>query len=768
MPKPRSNKQLIEPATNWFEQKGWTPFSFQKKAWVQYLKGYSGIVNAPTGSGKTYSLLIAALLEEIHNPQKSNSGLRLIWITPIRALAKEIYLAASRAIEGMGLDWEVGIRTGDTSTADRKKQKKSPPQILITTPESIHILFVSKGYPKYFSNLRSIIVDEWHELIGSKRGVQMELALSRLQAINPDLKIWGISATIGNMEESQRVLLDGFIPSEKQVVIKSHIKKKIVIKSVLPDEIERFPWAGHLGLTMLEKVVPIIKQSKSTLIFTNTRGQCEIWYQRLLLIEPELAGIMAMHHGSISREIRDWVEDSLHTGKLKAVVCTSSLDLGVDFRPVETIIQIGSPKGVARMMQRAGRSGHQPGATSRIFFVPTHSLELLEAAAFRQAVKEQKIESRIPFVRSFDVLVQYLLTLSIGEGFQESEIFDEITRTHCFQSVSTEEWLWVLNFITTGGKLEAYDEYKKVTVLEDGTFLMTNKHLARRHRLSIGTIVGDQNLVIKYVSGKRIGTIEESFISALNPGDTFWFAGRALELVRVKGIEAHVRKTKNKKGKVPSWMGGRMSMSSEASEMIRQKIFESTQPGRKDIELKVLEPLFRLQEERSLIPGPDELLMEYFKSSEGYHLLVYPFEGRFVHEGLGALFAYRISKIKPISFTIAMNDYGFELLSDVEIPVKEAIEEGLLSTDGLSDDIQRSINEIEMAKRKFRNISSIGGLIFQGFPGKYQKEKHLRNSSSLIFSVFHDYDPTNLLYLQAYEEVRNFQLEEARMRIALE
>jgi len=763
-----NTKVNIKPGKDWFSSLGWKVFPFQLRAWKAYQSGKSGIINAPTGSGKTYSLLIPALLEGLSKETSMKDGLQVVWITPIRALAKEIFISAQRAIEGLGLDWKVGMRTGDTKTSERTRQKKNPPQILITTPESLHLLIASKSYPSFFASLKTIIVDEWHELLGSKRGVQMELANSRLKSLNPNLKIWGISATIGNMEEGLDVLMGDFVPKTEQVIIRSKIKKKIKLITILPDEIEKFPWAGHLGLTLLQKLVPIIQSSKSTLIFTNTRAQCEIWYQKLLEVDPDLAGVMAMHHGSISKNLRTWVEDALHDERLKAVVCTSSLDLGVDFRPVETIVQIGSPKGVARLMQRAGRSGHQPGALSKIYFLPTHSLELIEAAALRQAIKDGKIESRVPYIRSFDVLVQYLLTLAVGEGFQESDIFSEITRTFSYRSIDQSEWLWALNFITTGGSLDAYDEYKKVTVADDGTFRMTNRGMSMRHRLSIGTIVSDNNLLVKYVSGKRIGTIEEWFIAQMKPGDNFWFAGRSLELVRIKGVEVHVRKSKKKKGKVPSWMGGRLPMSSEVSSMLRQKLYEGITGVGKEVELKTIAPLLELQKDRSAVPASDELLVEYFKSKEGFHLLFYPFEGRNVHEGMGALFAYRISQIQPISFSIAMNDYGFELLSDSEIPLVKAIDEGLFSSKSLGLDIQRSINEVEMSKRKFRDIASISGLIFQGYPGKYQKEKHLQSSSGLIFDVYHDYDEKNLLYLQAYEEVRSFQLQEVRMREALD
>ncbi|MEM7109600.1 MAG: ligase-associated DNA damage response DEXH box helicase [Bacteroidota bacterium] len=758
----------LQKGISWFESRGWKPFSFQTNTWKAYLDGKHGLVNAPTGSGKTYSLVVPILINALNNPKRSGR-VRAIWISPIRALAKEIALSAERAIQGLGLSWEVGIRTGDTSSKDRAKMKTSPPEFMVTTPESLHIMLTQKGYPTYFKELEAVVCDEWHELIGSKRGVQVELAMSRLKSICPDLRVWGISATIGNMEDALDALLGSSKQPERYEVIKADIKKTIEVESILPEEVEDLPWAGHLGIKLIDKVVPIIKSSNSTLIFTNTRSFAEIWYQKLLDRAPELAGVIAMHHGSISRELRDWVEDALHNEQLKAVVCTSSLDLGVDFRPVETIIQVGSPKGVARFMQRAGRSGHQPGALSKIYFAPTHSLELIESSALRKAIEEGIVEDRIPYIRSFDVLMQYLMTLAVSEGFTPDEIFKEVRGTFAYNSISKEEWSWLINFMVTGGSaLSAYDEYQKA-VMEEGILKVTNRRIAMRHRLSIGTIVSDTSLKVKYASGKYLGTIEEYFISRLNLGDVFWFAGRNLELIRIKDMEAQVRNSKKRAKAVPSWQGGRMALSSQLSTVLRHKLDQiSVGQYADDVELSFLEPLMELQEKRSCLPSKDEFLIEYFTSREGYHVVVYPFEGRQVHEGMAALLALRISRIEPITFSIAMNDYGFELLSDKEIPIYEALETDVFSIENLWQDIQAGINSVEMARRRFRDIASISGLVFKGYPGQQIKDRHLQSSSQLFFDVFHDHDSENLLLTQAYEEVMEFQLEEARIRTALE
>ncbi len=762
----------IEEARNFFAGKGWKPFSFQEQAWRAYHQGRSGLVNAPTGSGKTYSLCLP-LLSEYKNfirEKKKHRGIFAVWITPIRALTHEIKESAEEAALALGLEGKIRIRTGDTPQNERRKLFTGSTVLLITTPESLHLLLASKEYPQLFRHLSLIVADEWHELMGSKRAVQMELAISRLVNVSQNLKVWGISATIGNMDEAQKVLLGQHKALNSNAkLIKANIRKKIVVKPVIPGEIEVLPWAGHLGIRMLENVVELIHKSRSTLIFTNTRSQTEIWYQRILEKDPELAGQIAVHHGSLSTDTRAWVEQAIHDEKLKAVVCTSSLDLGVDFRPVETIIQIGSAKGVSRFIQRAGRSGHSPGETSTIYFVPTHSLELVESAAFREAVNSRFVEDRQPHVLSMDVLAQYLITLAVSTGFQEEMIYKEISKTYSYSELTPGEWKWILNFITRGGSsLENYDDYRKV-IVEDDTYRVKDRRTAIRHRLSIGTIVGDTLMKIKYLKGSYIGTIEEWFISKLSPGDIFWFSGKSLELVRIKDMIVQVRRSKETKGKVPAWMGGRMPLSTNMSEMIRKKLSEvssETYQPRKDRELKALRPLFDLQRELSVLPSEKQLLVEYYKTREGYHLLMFPFEGRYVHEGMASIIAYRMSKSDPSSYSIAMNDYGFELLSNREFDMEKLKDPAIFSAPGITSDINASVNFTEMARRRFRDIAVISGLVFRGYPGDRKLERHLQASSQLLYEVFRDYDPENLLLRQAYGEVLDFQLEEMRMRKA--
>lgn len=741
-------------------EKSISPFKFQIDTWKKFGNGYSGMVVAPTGFGKTYSVFLALISDFLNHPEKYKKGLKMIWITPLRSLSKDIAKAMQEAIDEIGLDWLVGVRNGDTDPKVRQKQVKNMPEILVATPESLHLLLGQKDHQRFFQNLQSIVIDEWHELLGSKRGVIVELGISQLRKYVPKLKIWGITATIGNLDEAMEVLIPYDIKKTK-ITAKQH--KKIDIISVFPDEVEILPWAGHLGHKLADKVVPIILGSKSTIVFTNTRSQSEMWYQLLLDAYPDFAGQIAIHHSSIDAHLRIWIEENLSSGKLKAVVSTSSLDLGIDFKPVDTVIQIGSAKGVARFLQRAGRSGHSPFETSKIYCVPTHSLELIEVSALKEAVKQNVIEPREPQVLCFDVLVQFLMTLAIGDGFFPEETYERIKQVYTFQEIRDEEWKEIIDFLTIGGSaLKNYEEYHKVVVMEDGLHKVILRKIAMLHRMNMGAIVSDAMLKVKFISGGYIGMVEEYFISRLKKEEKFILAGRVLEVAMVKDMTVFVRASKGK-AMAPSYLGGRLPLSSNLGRFLREKLSGALNPKATEKELKFLHPLLIDQEERSHIPKEDEFLVEMIKNREGYHLFMYPFEGRLVHEVMAALIAYRISKLAPISFSMAMNDYGFELFSDKEIPVNEEGLEKILTRDNLMTDVISSINSAEMARRKFRDIAVISGMVVQNFPGQQRSNKALQSSAGLIFKVLEDHNPNHFLVRQAYTEVFNMQLQEQRL-----
>jgi ATP-dependent Lhr-like helicase len=687
----------------------------------------------------------------------------VLWITPLRALAGDTANALRQPVDQMGLPWTIETRTGDTTPGARARQSRKLPSALVTTPESLSLLLSGSDASEKFADLRLVVVDEWHELMGTKRGVQTELGLSRLRGICPGLRTWGLSATIGNLDDARRSLL-GRSPDTPSRIVRGEEPKVTVVDSLIPPVIERFPWAGHLGTQMVSQVVSAIEEGETSIVFTNTRSQTEIWYQAILAQRPEWAGTIALHHGSLERKTRDWVEEGLRTARLRCVVATSSLDLGVDFSPVDRVLQVGSPKGIARLLQRAGRSGHRPGAPSRVTCVPTHSLELIEVAAARDGMEAGAIESRYPVARPLDVLAQHVVTIAVGEGFDPDELLAEVRSTDSYGDLPDDEWEWVLSFVSDGGTaLKGYPEYSKVVRDDRGRWMVADRTIARRHRMSIGTIVSDANIVVQYLRGRRLGSVEESFIARLTQGDRFVFAGTPLEFVRVRDMVAWVRRAPNGSGVIPRWMGSRLPLSGELAAALRVRLGEAAAGEFRGPEMKAIKPILDVQARWSRIPAPDELLIERVKTREGHHIFFFPFEGRLVHEGLAALFAWRISRISPITFSMSSNDYGFELLSPDEAPLDEALAAGLLDPENLVDDIPASLNATEMARRQFREIARVAGLVFPGFPRSGKSARQLQASSGLFFDVFQRHDAGNMLLTQAHREVLERQLERTRL-----
>lgn len=750
---------------DWFAARGWARFPFQQAVAEAMRAGESGLLHASTGSGKTYAVWFGALLRAADPSARSAPALRVIWLTPMRALAADTARALAAPLDELGLPWTVGVRTGDTSSTERARQAKRWPSALVTTPESLSLMLTREDARDTLSGVAVVVVDEWHELLGGKRGVQTQLALARLRRWSPGVVVWGLSATLGNLDEAKDVLLG---PGRPGRVVHGQVPKALAIDTLIPAEIERFPWAGHLGVRLRDAVVREIDAASTTLLFTNTRSQAELWYQTLLDARPDWAGSIALHHGSLDRELRDWVELGLKEGRLKACVCTSSLDLGVDFLPVERVLQLGSPKGVARLTQRAGRSGHAPGRVSRVTCVPTHAFELVEAAAARRAIAAGRIEARRPPRRPLDVLVQHLVTVALGGGFDEASLLGEVRSTHAYHDLSEGEWRWAIDFVTRGGaSLGAYPEYHRVAPDEAGVHRVTDAGIARRHRMSVGTIMSDAAMEVRWLTGGRLGHVEESFIGLLDRGDCFHFAGRLLELVRVHEMTAFVRRGTPGRAAVPRWNGGKMPLSSELADAVVELIEAARESRFDEPEVAALRPLFDLQRRWSRIPGRDECLVELVDTREGHHCFCFPFAGRPVHTGLANLFAWRIGRHQPATFSMCVNDYGFELLSSSPVDWQAALERGLFSAGNLEADILASLNAGQLARSRFREIARIAGLVFQGYPGQPRSTRQLQASSELFFDVFHRYDPDNLLLSQARREVLEQELELTRLERTL-
>ena len=808
------------PAARWLQGQGWQPFAFQRQVWQAMAEGRSGLLHATTGAGKTYAVWLGALQhlapsptvraepveagarmvagpakgsrrtgKETHPFVPTNESTRthratappltVLWITPMRALAADSLRALQAPLPALAPHWTSGLRTGDTASGERAAQDRRLPTVLVTTPESVSLLLARADAHTRLASVQLVVVDEWHELVGNKRGVQVQLALARLSGWNPALQVWGMSATLGNLKEALATLVPARPPRAPRrpapLLVQGRIDKTLQVQVLLPERVERFAWAGHMGLSLLPQVVQSIEASASTLVFTNTRSQAERWYQALLEARPDWAGVLALHHGSLSGEVRGWVEAGLKHGALKAVVCTSSLDLGVDFLPVEQVLQIGSAKGVARLVQRAGRSGHAPGRTSSITLVPTHSLELVEAAAARQALAEGRIEDRHTPRAPLDVLVQHLVTIALGGGFVPDALLAEVRRAPAYARLSDNDWQWALQFVRQGGaSLANYPDFHRVVPDEDGVWRMPDARLARRHRSNIGTIVSDASMQVQFVSGGRLGSVEESFIARLKPGDVFMFAGRLLELVRTQQMTAYVRTAPKDSAALPRWNGGRMPLSNTLADAMLRQLEQAERGVFASPEMRCAQPLLALQDAWSALPTPGRLVAEVLHTREGWHLYLYPLAGRLVHLGLAGLLAWRASQQVANTFSIAVNDYGLELLSakPVDWPalLPHLIGDATHSTvgSGLEDEVLASLNATEMARRRFREIARIAGLIFQSHPGEQRSSRQLQASSSLYYDVFAQYDPDNLLLAQARAELLVQELDMERLARTLQ
>ncbi|MFT3778062.1 MAG: ligase-associated DNA damage response DEXH box helicase [Ottowia sp.] len=786
-------------ATAWLAARGWRPFAFQRQVWRAIAEGRSGLLHATTGAGKTLAVWLG-ILERFSAPapvdiaqtaikkEAKAPPLTILWLTPMRALAADTLRALQAPLPDLAPQWSSGLRTGDTPSGERAAQARRLPTLLVTTPESLSLLIARADARELLGSVRLVVVDEWHELMGNKRGVQVQLALARLSGWRPELMVWGMSATLGNLDEALRTLLpapDAAAPPPAPALAQGEVAKQVLIDTLLPERVERFAWAGHMGLQMLPRVAEAIEGSGSTLVFTNTRSQAERWYQALIAARPHLAGAIALHHGSLDKGVRDWVEHGLKHGRLKAVVATSSLDLGVDFLPVERVLQIGSCKGVARLLQRAGRSGHAPGRPARITLVPTHSLELVEAAAARAAVRAGQVEQRHTPRAPLDVLVQHLVTVALGSGFRPEALYAEVRRTAAYAGLSPEAWQWCLDFVRRGGpSLAAYPDFHRVVPDgegdDEGVWRVPDARLARRHRSNIGTIVSDAAVTVQFVGGGRLGTVEESFIARLKPGDAFLFAGRLLALVRVHEMTAQVRLAPARRAALPRWGGGRMPLSSTLAEALVRELAAAARGELGSPEMRHAAPLLALQQRWSALPTPGTLLAETLKSREGWHLFLYPFAGRQVHIGLAGLLAWRAARQAQGTFSMAVNDYGLELLSArpidwaallpalIALPTEAPADAAAGRRPRLLAEVLDSLNAGELARRRFREIARIAGLIFQSHPGERRSARQLQASATLYYEVFQKHDPGNQLLAQARQELLDQELDIDRLAATLQ
>ncbi|MCX5689121.1 MAG: ligase-associated DNA damage response DEXH box helicase [Planctomycetota bacterium] len=747
---------------SWFGDRGWTPFAFQRSVWDAHQRGQSGLIQVPTGAGKTYAAFMGALAQTIDGERisPSVSGLQILYVTPLRAVSRDIELALREPTAALAPHLLVESRTGDTATSIRARQKNRLPHVLITTPESLSLLLTRDDCQAQFASLRCIILDEWHELLGTKRGTQTELALSRVRGMVPRAQTWALSATLSNPQEAALAACGGGSP----ILIHAEIKRQIVVDSVIPADMRRLPLAGHLGLAMLPDLLDSLDPAQSTLVFTNTRSQAERWYHAILAARPQWTSLMALHHGSIDRAEREAVESGLKSGSLRIVVATSSLDLGVDFAPVERVVQIGSPKGIGRLIQRAGRSGHRPGAACRVTCVPTHGLELLEIDAARREIAAGNVEPRTPSSKPLDVLAQHLVTRAMGGGFSAADLYEEVRGAWSYRNLTQEEFDWALALVERGGDtLAAYPSYHRIRPV-DGTYQVTDDRIARMHRLNIGTIVSDSTIELRYLSGRSLGRIEEHFVGHLRIGEKFVFAGKVVSFAMMKDMTAYVKPARGKTSHTPIWSGTKLPISENLGAAVRDSLARAANPATADsAELRAASGIAWVQSQSSRIPAAHELLIETCQSREGSHAFIFPFDGRLVHGGLAAVLALRLSRLQKATFSIAVNDYGFELLSPVPAAFNELITPELFDPTGLADDAAASMNHSALARLQFREIARISGLITQTYPGMQKSARQTQASAGLLFDVLTEFDPQNMLLVQARREVLDRHFEHSRL-----
>lgn len=749
--------------TAWFASRGWAPLPFQKAMWRHYLAGGSGLLHTPTGSGKTLAMFGGPLLQALNDPPpRTTRGraktpvpvLQVLWITPLRALAADTARALREPLDALGLDWQVGLRTGDASARDKRLAREGRLDVLVTTPESLALLLSYPDTMARLQHLRCVVVDEWHELLGNKRGVLLQLNLRRLRDALPALQAWGLSATLGNLDEAREVLLPD-VPDAPLVA--GARPRPVSVETLLPAQGERFPWAGHLGLSQLQRVLEKLLTVRTSLLFTNTRAHAELWHQALSAVWPEDPATLALHHGSLDPALRRAAEEGLREGRLRCVVATSSLDLGVDFPNVDQVLQIGSPKGIARLLQRAGRARHRPGESGHIVCVPSHALELIEYAAARRALAHGHIEARRPLRLSLDVLAQHAVSCALGGGFDPDALFEQVRRTHAFAGLDRAHWEGVLEFIVQGGRaLSQYPDFHKVVRDDDGLYRVHDRRVALRHRLSIGTITSDGSVMVQFLRGGRLGAVEEQFLSRLRPGDRFQFAGRLLELVRLENLTAYVRVARGGDGVVPRWQGGRLPLSDALGHEMETVLAHPPESP----EMRWLAPLLALQMRLSALPGPELLLVEHVRRREGQFVFVYPFAGRQVNEGLAALMAMRWTRLQSNTFGYAANDYGFVLAPARAIEIDAARVRALLEPQGLLADLRESLNLGELARRQFRDIARVSGMLVPALPGRTPRSlRQLQASSGLLYDVLRQHDPDHILLTLAEHEVLHDQLD---------
>ncbi|MDF1748922.1 MAG: ligase-associated DNA damage response DEXH box helicase [Alphaproteobacteria bacterium] len=721
--------------TDWFQQKGWHPHRHQLDMLAADRQGAHTLLIAPTGGGKTLAGFLPSLIDLATN---QTDGLHTLYISPLKALAVDIQRNLMTPVEEMGLDIRIETRTGDTPANRRQRQKENPPQILLTTPESLGLLISQPESFALFKCLHRVILDEVHAIAGTKRGDQLALCLARLSKIAPDLRRIGLSATVA-WPDDLRAYISPTAQPDRVVTVTGMGAKRADVR--LLETAVRLPWSGHYGLHAIPEIYQEIKKTGTAIIFVNTRAQAELVFQELWRANEDALPI-ALHHGSLARDQRRKVEAAMADGSLRAVVATSSLDLGIDWAAVDLVVQVGPPKGVSRMIQRIGRAGHRLDVPSRALLVPCNRFEVLECRCVIDGVAEGTLDGDPPREGGLDVLCQHIMSLACAAPFRADDIFAEIRQAAPYRDLTRDAFNAALRFVEDGGyALKSYDRWKRLFLTSAGTYEVANPKLAHRHRMNIGTIVEAVTLKVRLRGGGILGEVEEYFATGLEPGDTFVFAGRMLRFEGIKQTAVEVSAARGKDPKVPAYMGGRLPFTTLLSDRVRATLADpSSWIGLPD---QVREWL-NLQQWRSLLPGRDGLLVETFPRAGKEYLVAYSFAGRNAHQTLGMLLTKRMERLGLAPLGFVASDYviavwGLHAAKDME---------SLFDEDMLGDDLEAWMEESSLMKRTFRNVAVIAGLIERRQPGQEKTGRQVTFNSDLIYDVLRRHEPDHVL-LQA-------------------
>ncbi|HEX8363967.1 MAG TPA: ligase-associated DNA damage response DEXH box helicase [Allosphingosinicella sp.] len=742
----------------WFAAKGWAPRRHQLDMLAVARAGRSALLVAATGAGKTLAGFLPSLTELIAEPTE---GLHTLYVSPLKALAVDVQRNLLTPIEEMGLPIRVETRTGDTPSDRRVRQRLRPPQMLLTTPESLSLLLSHEDSILLFAGLSTIVVDEIHAFAPGKRGDLLNLAMARLQRLAPGLRRVGLSATVSDPEAYQGWLAPHGDAEAVDLVL-GEPGAEADIRIMLPED-EKVPWAGHSGRWAAEQVMREIERHKTTLVFCNTRSLCELIFQDLWTINEQQLPI-GIHHGSLALEARRKVEAAMAAGRLRALVCTASLDLGVDWGDVDLVIQMGAPKGSSRLVQRIGRANHRLDEPSEALLVPGNRFEYLEGRAALDAIEEGELDAEAFRPGALDVLAQHVMAAACSAPFREEEMLAEVRSAAPYAGLQEETFRQVLGFIESGGySLKAYDRFRRLTREPDpgsgsgagATWRVSHPRFVQQHRMNAGIIVDAPLLDVRFRNGRRLGTVEEQFGATLRPGDTFYFSGLVLELEKIDGTDLVVHATR-KAARIPTYLGIRMAMSTNLAGRVRAFLHDRSQWPRFPDDVR---DWLEVQSRRSVLPEPEQLLVETFPHEHVHYMVIYSFEGWNAHQSLGMLVTRRMESagLKPLGFVsndYALACYGLEPIADPG---------ALLSADILEGEFVEWVQESSLLKRAFREVAVIGGLVERHHPGKRKSGRQVSFSTDLIYDVLRRYEPDHLLLRAAWEDARQRMTDVGRL-----